>query len=319
MKRIPRIIAIEQTKEELEIYENICELLKTKYFASSGKEINGKLAIYSLLPKVTSSSKAAIESLTRIAESKEYHDETRELARNILDSYKELKKDSKIEKLVEIVKSIIKEDPTQKILIYTKYPTTLRYIVEKLKPFDLKIVEFMGGQDREGRTKIILEFKENANILISTETGAEGLNFQFCNNLINYDLPWNPMAVEQRIGRLDRIGQTRDMNIFSLATKGTMEEHVVDLIINKMCCIGLVVGELPIILFNIGLDGNGSHGMNKIEEMLMNRFINSKNNLEIFSKGVKEIDDMIQEGIKSYQESKEYTKEILDKDINDKN
>jgi len=312
MKRIPKIVAVEQTKEELEIYEDICELLKSKYFASSGREINGKLAIYSLLPKVTSSSKAAIESISRIAESEQYHQQTRELARNILERYKTLAKDSKIEKLVFIIKSIIDEDPKQKILIYTKYPTTLRYIVEKLAPFNLKIVEFMGGQDREGRTKIIKEFRESANILISTETGAEGLNFQFCNNLINYDLPWNPMAVEQRIGRLDRIGQKRDMNIFSLATKGTMEEHVVDLIINKMCCIGLVIGELPIILFNIGLDGNGKHGLNKIEEMLMNKFIDSKNNLEIFSKGVKEIDDMIQEGIKAYQESKDYTKEILD-------
>ncbi len=314
MKRIPRIIAVDQTNEEKEIYEATCDLLKTKYFAATGREINGKLAIYALLPKVTSSSKSAMESLKRIAESDTYHNDTKELANKILQSYSNLKKDSKIEKLIEIIETIIKQDPNQKILIYTKYPTTLKYIVEKLEPFNLKIVEFMGGQDRVGRTKIIKEFKENANILISTETGAEGLNFQFCNNLINYDLPWNPMAVEQRIGRLDRIGQRKDMNIFSLATRGTMEEHVVDLIINKMCCIGLVIGELPIILFNIGLDGNGETGLNKIEEMLMNKFIDSKNNLEIFSKGVKEIERMIENGINSYQESKRYSQEVLDGD-----
>ena len=312
MKRIPKIVAVDLTKEEQDIYEAICDLLKTKYFASSGKEINGKLAIYALLPKVTSSSMSAIESLTKIAESNDYHEETKEIARRILDSYKYVKKDSKIEKLIEIITNIFKEDPTQKILIYTKYPTTLRYIKEKLSPFNLKIVEFMGGQDREGRTKIIKEFKENANILISTETGAEGLNFQFCNNLINYDLPWNPMSVEQRIGRLDRIGQKRDMSIYSLATKGTMEEHVVDLIINKMCCIGLVIGELPIILFNLGLDGNGGSGINKIEEMLMNKFIDSKNNLEIFSKGVKEIEKIIEDGIESYKDSKILNSKLLD-------
>ncbi|VVB78842.1 putative ATP-dependent RNA helicase [uncultured archaeon] len=311
-KRIPKIVSVELSNEEKEIYETICEMLKTKYFSSSGNEINGKLAIYALLPKVTSSSRSAIESLTKIINDEKYHEQTKEMARKIVEGYKNLKKDSKIEKIIEIVSGIIKEDPKQKILIYTRYPSTQRYITEKLIPYNLKIVEFTGGLTREEKTEKIKEFKANANIMISTETGAEGLNFQFCNNLINYDLPWNPMSVEQRIGRLDRIGQQRDMNIFSLATKGTMEEHVVDLIINKMCCIGLVIGELPIILFNLGLDGEGKFGMNKIEEMLMNKFLDSKNNLEIFSKEVGEIADIINEGIEAYQETKEYTKEVLD-------
>ena len=312
-KRIAKIISVDLTKEEFEIYNTICDMLKTKYFASSGNEINGKLAIYALLPKVTSSSRSAIESLTKIINDPKYHEDTKDMARRIVEGYKSLKKDSKIEKLIEIVDGIFKEDPKQKILIYTKYPSTQRYITEKLTPHNLKIVEFVGGLTREEKTEKIKEFRADANIMISTETGAEGLNFQFCNNLINYDLPWNPMSVEQRIGRLDRIGQTRDINIFSLATKGTMEEHVVDLIINKMCCIGLVIGELPIILFNLGLDGSGKFGINKIEEMLMNKFIDSKNNLEIFSKGVEEIAEMIEEGIESYKEAKVFNEEVLDK------
>ena len=130
------------------------------------------------------------------------------------------------------------------------------------------------------RAALVDYFKSDAEIMIATEAAAEGINLQFCSLVINYDLPWNPMSVEQRIGRIDRIGQKKDMNIYSLATKDTMEEYVVDLIINKMCCVGLIIGELPIILFNLGLDGENKYGVNKIEEMIMNQFLDSKNNLE---------------------------------------
>jgi SNF2 family DNA or RNA helicase len=315
-KRIPRITVVELTLEEKEIYENTCELLKEQYYDCHGYEINGKLIIYAMLPKITSSSRSAIESLQRIVEEGKYHERTRELAQKILEQYKSLKKDSKIEKFLEIVRKIRQDDPQAKMLVYTKHPTTLNYIVEKLAPLNLKIVPFTGGMDREGKTEIIKRFKEEADMLISTETGAEGLNFQFCNNLINYDLPWNPMTVEQRIGRLDRIGQKKDMNIWSLATKGTMEEHVVDLIINKMCCVGLVIGELPIILFNLELDSQGGSGLSKIEEKLMNCFIDSKNNLDIFAAEVDKIGEMIEKGINEYEKNKTENKKLLDQKNN---
>ena len=311
-KRIPKIEVVNLTIEEKRIYDSICDLLKTKYFSANGEELRGKLIIYAILPKITSSSRSAVESLSKIAESEKYHPETRQRAQDIIEAYGKLTKDSKIEKLIEIIEIILKRDKDAKILLYTKHPTTLRYIIEKLQPYNLKIVDFMGGLTREEKTEKIKEFKKDAQMMISTETGAEGLNFQFCNVLINYDLPWNPMSVEQRIGRLDRIGQTRDMYIYSLATKDTMEEHVVDLIINKMCCIGLVIGELPTILFNLELDGTGKSGLGKIEEMLMNSFIDSKNNLDIFAKDVDEISRLIQKGIDDYQEAKRASEEALD-------
>jgi len=309
--RIPKIISVDLTKEEKVIYDNICELIKSKYFMASGSQINGLLAVFAILPKITSSSRSAIESLTRIANDEAYHEITREFAAGILRDCEKLKVDSKVEVLVKVVEEIKSRSDNEKILIYTRHPTTLRYIVEKLKPFNLKIVEFMGGLDREEKTRRINEFKADADVLISTDTGAEGLNFQFCRNLINYDLPWNPMSVEQRIGRLDRIGQKREIYVYSLATKDTMEEYVVDLIINKMCCVGLVIGELPIILFNLGLDGEGEYGKNKIEERLMMSFIDSRNNLELFAKDVSGIAKIVDKGIKEYKDMEEKNKEVL--------
>ena len=311
-KRIPKIVPIDLTAEEKKIYEKITELLKEKYFNSNGNEINGRLIIFALLPKMTSSSRSAMESLMRIVKNKKYHFETRRFAAEILKDYQKLKTDSKIKKLMDIIDERLEENPKEKILIYTKHPTTASYMKEKLEPYNLKITEFKGGLTRQEKHDKIQEFKKKSQILLCTDAGAEGLNLQFCRVLINYDLPWNPMSVEQRIGRLDRIGQQKDMLIYSLATKGTMEEYVVDLIINKMCCVGLVIGELPIILFNLGLDSETSSGRNKIEEKLLTSFIDSKNNLDLFARGVEEISELIREGLEEYKESDEFNKELLD-------
>lgn len=311
-KRIPRVIVVNHTEQEAKIYDKITELLKESYFNADGSQINPRLIVFALLPKVTSSSKSAIESLTKISENEKYHFETRRFAREILSDYRDLKIDSKMQKMIDIVKDTIKENPKEKILIYTKHPKTLEYITEKLEPLGLMVTGFMGGLTREEKAEKINEFKYKSQVLICTDAGAEGLNLQFCSVLINYDLPWNPMSVEQRIGRLDRIGQKKDMQIYSLATKGTMEEYVVDLIINKMCCVGLVIGELPIILFNMGLDSDGSAGKNKIEDRILNAFIDSKNNLDLFASGIKEIEKVIGVGMKEYEESKEASSELLD-------
>ena len=91
-----------------------------------------------------------------------------------------------------------------------------------------------------------------------------------------------------------------------------MEEYVVDLIINKMCCVGLVIGELPIILFNLGLDSEGKGGSNKIEERLLNAFLSSKNNLNLFAKDVEKIEKIIYSGMQEYEESKNASNKLLD-------
>jgi len=312
--RVPKVVKVELSEAEKRIYDNTVRLLRENYFRADGSEINGALIVFAVLPKVTSSSRSAVESLTKIAESDLYAEGTRDMAQGILDDYAKLEVDSKMESLLEVVREIRARSDDEKILIYTRHPTTLNYISEKLGEMGLSVIEFMGGLDREERTRRVDSFRAGeADVMISTDCGAEGLNFQFCRNLINYDLPWNPMSVEQRIGRLDRIGQVRDMYIYSLATAGTMEEHVVDLIINKMCCVGLVIGELPIILFNLGLDSESRvSGRNKIEEKLMASFIEGKGNLDFFARGVGEIADEISLGMKDYEAEKRDNESFLD-------
>lgn len=313
MKRIPRIQSVELSFEEKRAYEQVVDLLFLHYLDFNGIPINTVLAMHSILPKVTSSSRSSIEFLESLIANPKYHTSTIETAQDILHDFRLLTQDSKLQKLIELINEISKRDSGTKILIYTKHPATLRYIAEILRKQNFKLTEFMGGLTADEKSKRINNFKNETQIMISTETGSEGLNLQFCSNIINYDLPWNPMAVEQRIGRLDRIGQKKDIFVYNLATKGTMEEHVVDLIINKMCCIGLIMGELPIILFNMGLDSSGNTGSSKFEEKLMHAFLDSKNNLSRFATEIDKVGMEISGGIKEYEQTKKYTSELLDK------
>jgi SNF2 family DNA or RNA helicase len=312
MKRIPKIYSINLSWQEKRAYEQVVDLLLVHYFDFNGEPISTNLAAYSVLPKITSSSKSSIEFLENLVANPKYHKTTQDIAQRLIEDFKKITQDTKIEKLIELIHEIDKRDKGTKILLYTKHPATLKYIADILRKQKFKITEFKGGLTSGEKTARIREFKEKTQILVSTETGSEGLNFQFCSNLINYDLPWNPMAVEQRIGRLDRIGQKKDIFVYSLATKGTMEEHVVDLIINKMCCIGLVMGELPIILFNMGLDSNGHSGSSKFEEKIMNAFLDSKNNLHRFASEIDKVGNEINQGIKEYEQTKKYTSQLLD-------
>jgi len=91
-------------------------------------------------------------------------------------------------------------------------------------------------------------------VLLCTESGGEGRNVQFCNTLINFDIPWNPMAIEQRIGRIDRIGQQREVFVFNLAMRDTVEDQVLAILDEKINMFELVVGEVGAILGELDED-----------------------------------------------------------------
>ena len=103
-----------------------------------------------------------------------------------------------------------------------------------------------------GRDELKRRFRDGeAEILVATDAAAEGLNFQFCGALVNYDMPWNPMRVEQRIGRLHRLGQVNDVAIFNLSCNETIESHLIELLARKIRMFELVIGELDLILGNM--------------------------------------------------------------------
>ncbi|MBD3108118.1 DEAD/DEAH box helicase [Bacillus sp. AGMB 02131] len=154
-----------------------------------------------------------------------------------------VKSNSKAEKALEIIR---KEN--DKVIIFTEYRATQLYLQWFLKQHGITSVPFRGGFKRGKKDWMRELFQNHAQVLIATEAGGEGINLQFCNTIINFDLPWNPMRLEQRIGRVHRLGQEKDVNIYNFATEGTVEEHILRLLYEKIQLFEKVVGELDEIL-----------------------------------------------------------------------
>ena len=145
--------------------------------------------------------------------------------------------DAKVEPLLEAIDAIMSEDKTQKIIIFTEFVATQQYLQELLVNRGFSVTVLNGSMDIEERNEAMLEFKNNTSIFISTDAGGEGLNLQFANIIINYDLPWNPMKIEQRCGRADRIGQQRDVHIYNFIVSDTVENRVREVLEEKLSVI----------------------------------------------------------------------------------
>lgn len=152
--------------------------------------------------------------------------------------------DVKIEKLTELIDEILNDDPQQKVIIFTEFVATQQYIRNLLLQRGYSVTILNGAMDMEARDSALREFRKQTNVFISTDAGGEGLNLQFANIIINYDLPWNPMKIEQRCGRVDRIGQQRDVHIYNFIVGDTVENRVREVLETK----------LSVILEELGVD-----------------------------------------------------------------
>ncbi|MFX1314109.1 MAG: SNF2-related protein, partial [Promethearchaeota archaeon] len=181
------------------------------------------------------------------------------ILKEFYDKLNKIPYDSKSEKLLEIINQIYLRNPNEKIIIFTQFVDTLLFLKDLLeKQTDNYFVEiFYGGLDKDQKDKAVNKFRSNKkfSILLSTEIGGEGRNFQFCRILINYDLPWNPMKLEQRIGRLDRIGQeSKEIFIYNFFMEGTVETDVVYALIKRINLFEESIGVLEPIIGRIEKD-----------------------------------------------------------------
>lgn len=139
-------------------------------------------------------------------------------------------------------------NPDEKKLVFIHHRESLAHVAELLEAARIPFARFAGDLSGPDKDAAADAFRDRVPVLPCTESGGEGRNLQFCNTLINFDIPWNPMAIEQRIGRIDRIGREREVFIFNLATAGTLEDSVLRILDDKINMFELLVGEVGAIL-----------------------------------------------------------------------
>lgn len=238
-KRIVETLPIKFSKEERELYEAISNL------RNEGDGMNSNMfSLMTLQREACSSREAVFFTLKNMLEKQEapsvYFQET---IQGLISMVESVTTNSKANKALELIQAI-----NDKVIIFTEYRATQLYLQWLLKQNGITSVPFRGGFKRGKKDWMRELFQKNAQVLIATEAGGEGINLQFCNHIINFDLPWNPMRLEQRIGRIHRLGQEKDVVIYNFAIKDTVEEHILKLLYEKIHLFEKVIGELDDIL-----------------------------------------------------------------------
>jgi superfamily II DNA or RNA helicase len=231
-------IKVDPAPGEAEAYADL--VTAARRLAAEGGVGHQRLTLHHLVSAAGSCPAAAAGALARLAERKGLGPAWAKLA----ERWAAIGQGGKEAALIELVRS----NPEEKKLIFVHSRETLAKVGERLTAAGLSFARFDGSLSGPEKDAAIAEFREQLPILLCTQSGGEGRNIQFCNTLINFDVPWNPMAIEQRIGRIDRIGQQREVFVFNLVTRGTLEEQVLALLEEKISMFELVVGEVGAIL-----------------------------------------------------------------------
>jgi superfamily II DNA or RNA helicase len=142
--------------------------------------------------------------------------------------------ETKLTELRRVMEDEQLQQTREKLLIFTESRETLEYLAEKLKDWGYSVVTLHGGMNLDARIRAEHEFRERAQVMVSTEAGGEGINLQFCSLMVNYDIPWNPNRLEQRMGRIHRYGQQKEVHIYNLVAADTREGKVLEALFRKL-------------------------------------------------------------------------------------
>lgn len=269
-KRFAQTLRITPHPEEQEFYQEVTAFVKTQL--QDGKPALPKVSLLSLQRLMGSSLQAAFPLLQQLIDKKRLPADDAKTLMTLVNRTKGKLASTKALRLLTLVEKF-----KDKMVIFTQFRATQDFLYQTLKEAGHSVAVFHGSLTRMQKEEAIQQFQGNKQLLISTDSGSEGRNLQFCHAICNFDLPWNPMRIEQRIGRVSRLGQARDVHIFNLVNADTIEDEVLRLLELKVNLFEQVIGEMDMIVGNLEED-------REFEDVVIDLWIESNSRQEFVTK-----------------------------------
>src|SRR3989441_481103 len=240
-------LAVRLSPAERRLYDDVTDFVRDAYWSASGRlPWTARLTLIVLQREIGSSTFAVAETLRRLTQSPLFRWDERERLEELRQDAAAITSNVKAGRLREFLKSV-----DEKVLIFTQYLRTLQYLQGVLEADGHRVAAYHGGLSPAAKDAAVRAFRGDADIFLSSEAGGEGRNLQFSRTVVNYDLPWNPLRIEQRIGRVHRLGQEREVHVVNVWAEDSVEANLMELLDRKIHMFELVVGELDLILGNL--------------------------------------------------------------------
>ena len=261
----------EPSPVERDLYQSVTKYVQTAYSEDQGQ----KLVLMMLQKEVVSSPAALEQTVERQLDDGDDRPVHADQLETILDRASDVELSTKQEHLREIIAETRNRVEMGRVIVFTQFRATQRELLTSLADRGHTVHAFHGGHSSDEKEEIVERFEDEGGVLVSTDAMNEGRNLQFCNVMVNYDLPWNPMKVEQRIGRIHRIGQDREVYVFNIALEDTIEEYVLERLYHKIDLFQQSVGELSEILTRLETTGHN------FEDEVFKRLVTADSEVEL--------------------------------------
>jgi SNF2 family DNA or RNA helicase len=305
-------LRLDLSSEELALYRDVSAVVRSLVAPAAGDGraragLSGahSLTLRTLQREVGSSPAAARPTLVRLAADERLADQRDQLL-ELAERAGRVDRWAKARALEQLLPALL-ADPAERVILFTHFRATLAQLAGRMDALDIDYSVYHGALSASQKAEAMEQFQQRARVLLSTEAAGEGRNLQFCHTMVNFDLPWNPMRIEQRVGRLHRIGQTRPVEIYNLSSRGTIEDYLLDILDRKINIFELVIGEMDMILGHLSEERD-------FEDLLMDVWTRSRNEAEV-EQGMAELGAALVKARLAYQQTKAYDEALFGEDF----